>query len=612
MIASRSVGLVSMTIALAAGIMCSAAPADAKKSKGDPTSLCLSAKEKQAARFCAAALGAWSKFDLNGNASKRDAALTKIGTKLAAAFARIEAKAKHDGVDCSASFVSSSATGAFTAVASTVNAGLDLGSKDQAKCGSKILKAAALECQARLLAESGFRKDPTRNGAADKRLAAVTKAQQQFAAVFAKAKGSACPTPATADSAEAKVDAASDGILFDLMVSPAAGDGSYLTIDGVKTTYEGRDFDPKCVDGSPYKFFARRGTVNKLVMYYQGGGACWEQTTCSLHTCDQSVDASDNPANRHAGFADLTNPANPIRDWNIVFVSYCSCDIHFGDAAQDYANANPAAPLHIEHRGFENAKVVEKWAREHFLAPDEVFVTGSSAGAYGAWFHAPLLQKVWPQAHFNVLADAGNGVVTQSFLDNFFPNWNFEANLPTDIPGLADVLHNGTGIPGYTKLIAHQFPSTNWAHYATAFDGGAGGQTGFYNLMLHNNDVAGAITWWEGSCAFRDQMRKQAIDTAAAIDAADKNYRYYIGSGSRHTMYGSDKVYNDTTGGVPTIVAWLDAMLASKPGAPSPAWTNVEANPENLVLAGDPVPNPLTPPFEQSGPDVVINCPVAP
>src|SRR5262249_60963473 len=119
--------------------------------------------------------------------------------------------------------------------AATVNAGSDLGSKDQPKCGSKIRKAAAPECQARLLAESGFRKDPTKSGASEKRLGAVTKAQQKFAAGFAKAKGSTCPTPATAQSAQAQVDAVSDGILFDLLASPAAGDGSFLTIDAVKT-----------------------------------------------------------------------------------------------------------------------------------------------------------------------------------------------------------------------------------------------------------------------------------------------------------------------------------------------------------------------------------------
>ena len=37
-----------------------------------------------------------------------------------------------------------------------------------------------------------------------------------------------------------------------------------------------------------------------------------------------------------------------------------------------------------------NARVVEKWAREHFVIPEQVFVTGSSAGAYGASSNAPL------------------------------------------------------------------------------------------------------------------------------------------------------------------------------------------------------------------------------
>jgi hypothetical protein len=56
------------------------------------------------------------------------------------------------------------------------------------------------------------------------------------------------------------------------------------------------------------------------------------------------------------------------------FVSYCSCDVHFGDAAQEY-------PPHVEHRGYQNSRIVEKWAREHFVNPEQIFVTGSSAGA---------------------------------------------------------------------------------------------------------------------------------------------------------------------------------------------------------------------------------------
>jgi hypothetical protein len=140
----------------------------------------------------------------------------------------------------------------------------------------------------------------------------------------------------------------------------------------------------------------------------------------------------------------------------------------------------------------------------------------------------------------------------------------------------------------------------------------AGGQTGFYNLMLHNNDPVAALTWWEGSCAFHTQMRAQAVATAMAIDSTTKNYRYYIGSGSRHTMFGSNKVYTDTTGGVPTIVDWIDAMLKSTPSHPDPGWFDVEANPFNVVLAGDPRPSPLAPPFVLSGAQTVIDCPAGP
>jgi hypothetical protein len=606
-------GVTTTFVALAFAV-CTVGTADAKKSKPDPALSCVSAKHKAAGAFCAAVLTAWSKFERTGDAAKRDAAIARAQGKLDANWNKAEDRSSASGVDCAGGFLASSTAGAFVdsatgALVAAVNTGLDLGTKDNAKCGSRIVKAAALKCQALLGAEGIYQKQRTKTGAAAKRTASVEKIKAKFATAFAKAKGSSCPTSATATDIEDRVDAIVDRIVRDTLTSAAAGTGPYVSIAGVPTTYNNEQLNPVCMNGSPYRFFARRGTVNKLVVYYQGGGACWEQLTCTLPACDTSVTDGDNPNRASSGFADLSNPANPFRDWNAVFVSYCSCDIHFGDAARDYTNFDPAHPLHVEHRGYQNSKVVEKWAREHFLAPEEIFVTGSSAGAYGAWFNAPLLHRVWPSAHFNVLADAGNGVVTQQFLETYFPTWDFEKHLPPDIPELKTVLDNGEGIPGYTEVIARTFPNTNWAHYTTAFDGGSGGQTGFYNIMLHNNDPVAALSWWEGSCAFRDQMHAQAVATVGVVSGQDNNYRYYIGSGSRHTMWGSNKVYADTTGGVPTIVDWLNSMLSSKPGSPAPGWTNIEASPYNIVLTGDPRPNPLAPPFEQSGSNVVVNCP---
>ena len=66
---------------------------------------------------------------------------------------------------------------------------------------------------------------------------------------------------------------------------------------------------------------------------------------------------------------------------------------------------------------------------------------------------------------------------------------------------------------------------------------------------------------------------------------------------------GLRKVYSDTTGGVPTLVDWVKAMLDG-----TPAWTNVEATDFGLLLPGDVRPSPLEPPFQQVGSDVKVIC----
>jgi hypothetical protein len=231
-------------------------------------------------------------------------------------------------------------------------------------------------------------------------------------------------------------------------------------------------------------------------------------------------------------------------------------------------------------------------------------VTGSSAGAYGAWFSGPLLAEIWPASQIHVLADAGNGVITTDFLNDEFSNWNFVANLP-DIPGVLEAITEGDGMPGYTEAVATHLPDINWAHYSTMFDGGSGGQTGFYNVMLTDSPL-GAVTWWDASCAFGQTALTQSLGT---FEAVPDNYRYYFGTGSRHTMFGNDKVYDDTTGGVPPVVDWINAMLASAPGARDENWTNVLCENCGLLLEDDPAPNPLQAPFQQQDQDTVIVCP---
>jgi hypothetical protein len=301
----------------------------------------------------------------------------------------------------------------------------------------------------------------------------------------------------------------------------------------------------------------------------------------------------DDPDGFTSGFADLDDPRNPFRDWNSVMVPYCTGDIHWGDNAVDYTLNDKT--LHMEHRGAVNARVVEKWARDHFVLPEEVFVTGSSAGAYGAIANAPYhMEYAWPSSQFAVVGDAGNGVITNDFLENDLNNWGLEKNLPAWIPAFDGVDLSSLSLVDAYVEISRYYPHNRFATYTSAYDGGSGGQTGFYNIMLNDGSPVGAFVWWSASCEWNAVMRAQNQTTAAR---APSNFRYYIGTGSRHTMYGWPGVYDDVTGGVPTIVDWIGAMLTG-----APEWQNVECTDCGTTLPGNPKPPELpTYPFDENG-----------
>jgi hypothetical protein len=562
---------------------------------------CVGAKQAAASTFCETSFDAWETWETDQDDEARVAALLAAGVALEASWAAAEADAADEDANCSDLALTSSDAGtameaAIATIAGSINDGLDLDVNEQAQCGAALVAAASDACADVLTAESVHISDLYADSDSSTLDAAKSAASTAFSSAWADATSGNCPTSATEEGIAGDLVTLTGELVGNTIVTPGLNDAEYTALTPGSTDYLGDTYEPQCMQGDPYRYFAKRGSVNKVLMYYMGGGACWDGLTCGVPICTTSP--PDDLNGFAGGFADLTNVDNPFRDWNIVFVSYCTCDIHFGDATQDYGG------LTVEHKGYHNAKVAEKWAREHFLNPEEVFVTGSSAGAYGAWFHGPLLHEVWPSSQIHVLADAGNGVITTEFLNDEFNNWNFVDNLP-DIPGVLEAITEGGGIPAYTEAVAEWAPDTNWAHYSTKFDGGQGGQTGFYNVMLNIDNVLAWGTWWNASCAFGQTALSQAEDTYAAVP---DNYRYYFGTGSLHTMFGSDKVYDDTTGGVPTIVDWLNAMLASGPDGRDDAWKPVLCDDCGLLLQGDPAPDPLEAPFVLRGEDTVVVC----
>jgi hypothetical protein len=344
------------------------------------------------------------------------------------------------------------------------------------------------------------------------------------------------------------------------------------------TEYMGRDLSPTCIGlpgtNSEFSFFAKGGTVNNLVVFFDGGGACWESMNAIYQpTCSLEVNETVEELAAAGGIFDTDNPANPFKNWSLVAIPYCTGDIHWGSNDHDYPDYLGQYPgmeyITLHHRGFDNFLVVLKWITEHFKRPHKIFVTGSSAGSYGAILGFPYIQEAYPQSNVNILGDAGNGVVSEDFQNFYINNWGIQDNLPAWIPGF-DRPFSEYGLDEMYKMIAGYYPHRKIAQYTTAWDWN---QTFFYNVMLNIQDPNAWENWPLVWCDWHDRMIDFAYSAAEA-----PNYRYYIAAGSDHTIMGYDKFYEEDSAGIP-YVDWIDAMVRNQGGTHGHGgipWVNAE------------------------------------
>lgn len=157
----------------------------------------------------------------------------------------------------------------------------------------------------------------------------------------------------------------------------------------------------RCARGDPYAYWIRKGDPKRLVVFFEGGGGCFDPVTCAEGSTwfDDNVDAGDDPA-FSGGMLDLADPANPFSDWSFVYIPSCTGDVHTGDARVDYGN------VVVEQRGWQNARAALTRGFREFGDPDTVLVTGCSAGAVGSAWHVEEVIRRYPDADVTQVGDS--------------------------------------------------------------------------------------------------------------------------------------------------------------------------------------------------------------
>lgn len=273
-----------------------------------------------------------------------------------------------------------------------------------------------------------------------------------------------------------------------------------------------------CGNNSQYRFFVRTTSSRNVLFFFEGGGACWDYDTCSGRASLGAANPNGISANYMDSFeakyvSPIVNGADPglpfrartdlvTKDWNIVYLPYCTGDVHVGNASAVYEDpAGIEPPLAFKHNGYNNTIAAADFAARRFPNVDKLLVTGFSAGgtASSAAYYF-VRRRIAPQRGY-LLNDSGP-IFSAPFatsrsrpLHDFIrASWNLNSVLSL-LPSSFDTNDFGT----INRMVAREFPSDQIAYtgYLTDYNYSRFSYERFYS----DNDQASVIARWQADSA---------------------------------------------------------------------------------------------------------------
>jgi hypothetical protein len=327
-------------------------------------------------------------------------------------------------------------------------------------------------------------------------------------------------------------------------VDPPAG-FTYAGLEPSCSTAPDFSVDPTGATLFPadWRFLVRPGSTDKLVIYFEGGGACWDFISCiQVQSFFQALDpnlAEELP--NGSGIFDLGNPKNPVRDWTFLFIPYCTADLHAGTRDATYGGFT------IRHRGRVNTEAALAWAVANVPNAQQILVTGSSAGGYGARNDFDRIAELYPDAKLSHLGDASTLSPSPAVVDLLRTEW-----------GASGVVGR---VADYATLAA-RYPDAHFGLYGTEHDQVLTSFRGLFCLTVPALEVGctGCPV-----CELQDDVTAEL-----AVASATPNFRYYIAAGGVHTILLSPLFYTEASAGIP-FAKWFQQLVRTPGEAPVPA-----------------------------------------
>lgn len=300
--------------------------------------------------------------------------------------------------------------------------------------------------------------------------------------------------------------------------------------------------DCMCSDGSPFEFFVHKGDPTKVVFYLEGGGACFDPNTCApdSNSFKRTVGHDDNLADLTTGIFDFANPANPFADWSVVFVPYCTGDVHIGNATTDYGNGTV-----VQHKGFVNGSTALNATKDLFPNANQLVFAGESAGSVPTPLYAGLGRDLYPSATIKVLADGSGAYPDIAGINAVIGQFWGTMNALPDWPVNEGMTVEKWSLPGLFVQAGKHSPDIVFARHDYAFDKT---QVFFAQLAgIPADDLVSLI----------DKNEQQ-------IEASGIDFFSYISPGDSHTVLSRPEFYTETQDGT-SLLDWVTALVNGQP-----------------------------------------------
>ena len=315
-----------------------------------------------------------------------------------------------------------------------------------------------------------------------------------------------------------------------------------------------------CMNNQATGIGVNLGTSGDLVLYMEGGGACFNDSTCGSASHQDGWDDTQFQANiepYNVGLFDRIDDKNPLKDASFIFIPYCTGDVHAG--------SNPTGMGGRVMVGYQNVGRILDQIAPSLTNVKRVIVAGSSAGGFGALINFDRTAKRLAPIPTLLIDDSGpplgDTYMTPCLQQQFRDAWNLDAAIPAGCTACTGT--NGGGLTNAAGWLADQHADSRLALISSIDDGTIRSFFGFgYPDCATGGQTMPDAPFEAGIAELRDTTL-----------ASHPNFRMYTKDSALHVwlIRPLDTVSPDMNGSGEHLAQWLSDMLE-----PGTTWDSVK------------------------------------